>query len=311
MFKAGFVGLIGQPNAGKSTLMNLLVQEKVSIVTAKPQTTRRRILGMCNRPNSQTIFVDAPGVIQSAKGLNGFLALEAQDVIAQSDLLIAVLSIDAKNKEEIEQIVEMIVKSNKKWMAVITKVDLTDYSRRVEMIKEVCVKHKTCAKIIELSTTWKKDAKDALEEIYQFCDHNLPQSPAPLYDIDLFTPHTTRELVAEIIREQCFEVLHQELPYNLAIRIAKYDEETRKDMVKIYAEIVLAKENHKPMVIGKGASVIKEIGTLARKQIEKFIDKKVFLQLDVSVRENWFENKNIMKELGYVMERKESSQHRS
>lgn len=308
MFKAGFVGLIGQPNAGKSTLMNLLVQEKVSIVTPKPQTTRRRIIGMLNRPNSQAIFVDAPGVIQSAKGLNGFLAQEALDVIAQSDLLIAVLSIDSKDKEEIEQIVEMIVKSNKKWMAVITKVDLTDYSRRVEMIKEVCVKHKTCAKIIELSTTWKKDAKDALEEIYQFCDHNLPPSPAPLYDVDLFTPHTTRELVSEIIREQCFEVLHQELPYNLAIRIAKYDEETRKDMVKIYAEIVLAKENHKPMVIGKGASVIKEIGILARKQIEKFIDKKVFLQLDVTVRENWFENKNIMKELGYVMERKESSQ---
>jgi GTP-binding protein Era len=311
MYQAGFVGLIGQPNAGKSTLMNSLVQEKISIVTPKPQTTRRRILGMVNRPKSQIIFVDAPGVIQAAKGLNGFLALEAQDVISQSDFLIAVLAVDTKEKEEIEQIIELINKSNKKWIAVINKVDLMDFRRRVEMIKEICLKHKNCLKVVEFSSTWKNDAKEALEEIYQICEQNLPTSPAPLYDVELFTPHTLRELVGEIIREQCFEVLHQELPYSIAVRIQKYDEDSRPDLVKIYAEVLVSKENHKAMVIGQKAATIKQIGMMARKQIEKLVDKKVFLQLDVAVRENWFENKNLMKELGYVMERKESPEHRS
>lgn len=303
MFKAGFVGLIGQPNAGKSTLMNLLVQEKVSIVTAKPQTTRRRIMGMVNRPKSQIVFVDAPGVISASKGLNAFLAQEAQDVIEQSDLLVAVFATDTKEKEQIEQIIEMLAKSGKKWMAVITKVDLVELRRRVEMIKELCAKQKNCVKAIEISKSWEKDTEPVLEQIYEFCEQNLPDSPQPLYDVELFTPHSTRELVAEMIREQCFEVLHQELPYNVAVRIQKYDEEGK--LPKIYAEVMVSKGSHKAMVIGKGAAVIKEIGMRARKEIEKFLGQKVFLQLDVGVREDWFENKKLMKELGYVMERKE------
>jgi GTP-binding protein Era len=309
MFRAGFVGLIGQPNAGKSTLMNLLVQEKVSIVTAKPQTTRRRIMGMVNRPKSQIVFVDAPGVIHATKGLNGFLALEAQDVIEQSDLLLAVFATDTKDKEQIEQVIEMLAKSGKKWIAVITKVDLVELRRRVETIRELCVKHKNCLKVLEISKNWENDTKGVLDQIYDFCDENLPESPAPLYDVELFTPHTTRELVSEMIREQCFEVLHQELPYNLAVQILKYDESGK--LPKIYAEVLVSKENHKAMVIGKGAAVIKDIGMRARREIEKFLDQKIYLQLDVSVRENWSENKKMMKELGYVMERKESSSQRS
>ncbi|MEZ0391900.1 MAG: GTPase Era [Pseudobdellovibrionaceae bacterium] len=301
MYRSGFVGLIGQPNAGKSTLMNLLVKEKVSIVTAKPQTTRRRILGIVSSDEGQVVFVDAPGVLKAAKGLNAFLAQEAQDVIEQSDLLMAVLALDTEKKEQAEEIIEMVSQSGKPWFAVITKVDMSEFLRRREALKELCTKHKSCLGVVEASSEWKAEAKSLREEILRLCFSKLPESPEPLYDIELFTPHSVKDLVTEIVREQCFEVLHHELPYQVAIRVRQFDESDPK-LPKIHAEILVAKESHKPIVIGKGGATIKEIGTLARKSIEKMMGQKVFLGLEVSIRENWFENKTLMKELGYVVE---------
>jgi GTP-binding protein Era len=301
MYRSGFVGLIGQPNAGKSSLMNLLVQEKVSIVTPKPQTTRRRILGIVSNPDGQVVFVDAPGILDANQGLNAFLTKEANDVIEQSDLLIAVLALDTKTKEQASEIIEMIVKAKKPWFAVITKVDMTEFARRGETLREMCLKHKNCLGVVESSNTWKADAKLVRDEVLRLCLSKLPESPKPLYDLELFTPHNVKDLAAEIIREQCFEVLHHEIPYNIAVRIQKFDESDPK-MPRIQAEILVAKDSHKPILIGKGGVTIKEIGSLARKNIEKLMDQKVFLGLEVSVRENWFENKMLMKELGYVVE---------
>ncbi|MGZ5279759.1 MAG: GTPase Era [Pseudobdellovibrionaceae bacterium] len=302
MYRSGFVGLIGQPNAGKSSLMNLLVQEKVSIVTPKPQTTRRRVLGIVSNDEGQAVFVDAPGVLKASKGLNAFLTREAEDVISQSDLLIAVISTDTESKEQAQNIIDMVLASKKPWFAVLTKVDMIEFKRRVDAMKEMCALHSSCMGVIESSTTWTKaDAKSVRDEILRLCFAKLPESPKPLYDIELFTPHNVKDLVAEIVREQCFEVLHHEIPYNIAVRIQKFDESDPK-MPKIHAEILVAKESHKPILIGKGGVTIKEIGMLARKSIEKMMDQKVFLGLEVSVRENWFENKMLMKELGYVVE---------
>lgn len=301
MYKSGFIGLIGQPNAGKSSLMNLLVKEKVSIVTAKPQTTRRRILGIVSAKEGQAVFVDAPGVLKASKGLHGFLAQEAQDVISQSDLLMAVLALDTESKEQAEEIIEMVAKSGKPWFAVITKMDLVEFHRRIPVLRESLVKHKSCLGVVESSTTWREDGDAVRSEILRLCFSALPESPEPLYDIELFTPHTVKEMAAEIVREACFEVLHHEIPYNVAIRVVKFDEENPK-LPKIYAEILASKPSHKPILIGKGGATIKEIGTLSRKGIEKMMGQKVFLSLEVAVREDWSENKKIMKELGYVVE---------
>lgn len=301
MYRSGFVGLIGQPNAGKSTLMNLLVKEKVSIVTAKPQTTRRRILGIVSTPEGQAVFVDAPGVLKASKGLNAFLSQEAQDVIEQSDCLVAVLALDTDSKEQAEEIVEMIVKAKKPWLAVISKVDMSEFLRRREALREMCAKHKSCLGVVETSSTFKQESELARTEILRLVFSALPESPQPLYDIELFTPHNVKDLVCEIIREQCFEVLHHEIPYSIACRIQKFDE-SDSSLPRIHAEILVAKDSHKPILIGKGGATIKEIGTLARKGIEKMMGQKVFLGLEVSVRENWFENKKLMKELGYVVE---------
>ncbi len=302
MYRSGFVGLIGQPNAGKSSLMNLLVQEKVSIVTPKPQTTRRRVLGIVSQDEGQAVFVDAPGVLKAEKGLNAFLTMEAEDVIEQSDVLMAVIATDTDSKEHAQRIVDLVADSKKPWFAVITKVDLKDFQRRIDALKEMCAQHKNCIGVVESSNAGSpNDQKKVRAEIMRLCFTKLPESPKPLYDIELFTPHNVKDLVAEIVREQCFEVLHHEIPYSIAVRIQKFDESDPK-MPRIYAEILVAKESHKPILIGKGGETIKQIGMLARKQVEKMMDQKVFLGLEVSVRENWFENKKIMKELGYVVE---------
>lgn len=305
MYKSGFVGLIGQPNAGKSTLMNLLVDEKVSIVTPKPQTTRRRMMGIVSRDEGQIIYVDAPGVLRPGKGLNGFLAKEAMDVIQQSDVLMAVLALDTKEKEHIEDIIKLVDESKKPWFAVITKTDMSELSRRIEKLKEILSLHKNCFGIVEFSSSDARDMREyrgnAKKQIYDLSLLKLPETPKPLYDVELFTPHTTKELVAEIVREQCFEVLHHEIPYSIAVRVSKYDESNAK-MPKIYGEILVSKESHKPILIGKGGETIKEIGTLSRKGIEKMLGQKVFLNLEVLVREDWFDNTKLMKELGYVVE---------
>lgn len=298
-YKAGFLGLIGQPNAGKSTLMNFLVDEKVSIVSAKPQTTRRRILGMWSSDEGQVVFVDAPGLIQAEKGLNGFLAREAKDVIDSSDALLAIVSVDEKNAEDAEKVIEMVAKSGRPWIGVITKTDIEEKAHRLMIIKKMI--EDRGAKALSVSVAGLKKSRDAQEEreamMIEFLNL-LPASPAPLYDAELFTNENVRDMVSEIIRETCFELLHQEVPYSLAVRIIKFDESDR--MPKIYAEIVVSKENHKAIVIGKEASQIKNIGIEARKEIEKLMDTKVFLDLKVIAKPEWFDNKKMMKELGYV-----------
>lgn len=298
-YKAGFLGLIGQPNAGKSTLMNFLVSEKVSIVSAKPQTTRRRILGIWSNEAGQIVFVDAPGLIKADKGLNGFLAKEAEDVIAGSDALLAVVSVDEAKPEDAEKVIEMVAASGKPWVGIITKTDIEDKAHRIMILKKMIEEKNGKA----FSVSVKLDENDEEERealLIEFLEL-MPESPAPLYDVELFTNENVREMVAEIVREKCFEFLHQEIPYSLAVRISKFDENATP-IPKIYAEIVVSKEGHKGIVVGKEAQVIKKIGMESRKEIEKLMGEKVFLDLNVVVKEEWFANKRIMKELGYVAE---------
>lgn len=298
-FKAGFVGLVGNPNAGKSTLMNFLIDQKVSIVTAKPQTTRRRILGIHSSKDSQVIFIDAPGIIKAEKGLNAFLEKEIQEVISESDVLVAVLSLDEQNAEAIQNVVDKVKKSKKPWIAIITKTDLKDVAHRILIIKNAV--EADGGKCFQLSSL-RKD-KESRNEILEAVTALLPESAAPLYDAEMFTTENVKDLAAEIIREKCFTHLSQELPYQMAVQIRKFDESSKK-IPHIYADVMVAKESHKPIVVGKGAEIIKKISQESRLEIEKMMDQKVFLELNVVVKENWFDHQQTMKELGYVIERK-------
>ncbi len=296
-YRAGFIGLIGQPNAGKSTLMNFLVKEKVSIVSSKPQTTRRRILGIWSTDQAQLVFVDAPGLIKSDSGLNGFLMKEAQEVIDSSDALIAVVSLNEDRPEDAEKVINLVASSGKPWVGVITKIDLKEKEHRILILKKM-IEEKGGKALSISALEFENDAEEREAMLIELMSL-APESPAPLYDIDLFTNENVREMVSEVIREKCFEILHHEVPYNLAVRIIKFDEDAAP-CPKIYAEIIVAKDTHKAIVIGKGAEVIKKIGMLARKEIETLLDEKCFLDLKVNCKEEWFNNKGIMKELRYV-----------
>lgn len=294
-YRAGFVGLIGLPNSGKSTLMNKMVGEKVSIVTSKPQTTRRRMMGLVNLPEAQIVMVDAPGVVQANSGLNLFLKSEAEDVITQSDVLVAVLNIDEKRPENLDAIVEVVRESGKPWVALIHKTDLPQL-HRPQILREKMTS--LGVTVLQGSSVVESDAlKDRLMEVLL---PMLPESAAPLYDSDFYTLSTTRELCSEIVREKCFEKLHQEIPFGLAVKIQQFVEDDGP-MVRIHSEIMVSKENHRAIVVGRGGQVLKSIGTDARKEMEKLTGRKVFLDLKVTSKRNWQKNAGIMKELGYVV----------
>ncbi len=293
-FRAGFVGLLGLPNAGKSTLINALVGEKIAAVSARPQTTRRRVRGVLTNEQAQIIFVDAPGFVgQNIKGLNKFLAYEYQDVLKNSDVLMVVLSPDEGSLENLQAMIKTAALAKKSIVFVINKIDL-GLNDQMQVLRNLLKGEK----IIEISALWSREVleKAILTELVP----HLPKSEAPLYDAELFTLEISRDMASEMIRERAFVSLKQELPYSLAVRILQFDEED-PDLSKISAEILVAKQNHRGMVVGMGGQMIRKIGSEAREQIEHFLGKKVFLDLHVTCKPQWMKRPEMLKELGYVI----------
>jgi GTP-binding protein Era len=293
-YRAGFIGLIGLPNSGKSTVMNALVGEKVSIVTAKPQTTRRRVMGVVSDDEYQAVFVDAPGIVQAKAGLNLFLRDEAQDVMAQSDVIVAVLNIDEKEIDQLDEVVNLVRESKKPWIALIHKVDLPQL-HRPQILRE----RLTAMGAVVVAGSAKSEPDALRELVLEKVAALLPAADGPLYDEELYTLSQTRELCAEIIREKCFEQLHQEIPFGLAVKVLFFDESS--PVLRIHAEVMVTKENHRPIVIGRDGQVLKKIGMEARKEIENLCARKIYLDLKVVSKRNWQKNPAMMKDLGYVV----------
>lgn len=293
-YRAGYVGIVGWPNSGKSTFLNSIIKEKISIVSDKPQTTRRRVIGIDNREESQIVYLDAPGFVYRQDELNKYLSYEADSVIQDSDILVVMLSIDTEKKEELETIINKAVESRKPWVAVIAKTDLLQFSSRIQKIKDILSELKNPPAVVEYSN---RDKEKHLADLYSKVLHFLPASKKPFYDEDLYTPHSVREISAEMIREKCFQNLKMEVPYGVAVEIQKFTEEP--GINKISAIIVSGRESHKSIIIGKGGEMIKKIGTDARKEIEDFTGKKCFLELHVKIDENWMNSKRKLKEFGY------------
>ncbi|MCB0419838.1 MAG: GTPase Era [Bdellovibrionales bacterium] len=295
-YKAGFVGLVGRPNAGKSSLLNHLLGEKVGIVTNKPQTTRRRVVGILTDDQAQVLITDAPGAIRSTSGINAFLQSELEDVIEKSDALVAILNIDEKDPKQLDQILEMTAASGKPWLAVISKADQEEHAHRILKLKNKIETYGVPSVVV--STKYKKE--DVLAELLPMLKELLPDSPAPLFDPEVYTTQNMRDLAAEVIREKCFEYLHHEVPYGTAIKVIKYIENAGP-IIKIYAEVVVSKEGHRAMVVGAKAQTIRKIGIEARKELEKIVDRQIYLDLHVKVRKDWMKQDNMMKDFGYVV----------
>ncbi|HWV70354.1 MAG TPA: GTPase Era [Pseudosphingobacterium sp.] len=287
--KAGFVSIVGKPNAGKSTLMNSLVGEKMSIVTPKAQTTRHRILGIVNEESYQIIFSDTPGVIKPAYSLQESMMNFVQGSLIDADIILFVTDINEKYDEG--DVIEKLQKTSSPVAVLINKIDKSTEEHvkaKIDYWQET-LNPKAIFAISALLT-------HNVQAVFQFVLDNLPEHP-PYYAKDELTDKTERFFVSEIIREKVFKLYEKEIPYSTEVIITSFKEEER--MIRISAEIIVERDSQKNIIIGKSGSMIKKVGTYARQDMEEFLQKKVFLELFVKVISDWRSKKNYLKSFGY------------
>ncbi len=296
--RSGMVAIVGPPNAGKSTLMNYLLGQKISIVSHKPQTTRNRILGVVNGDDYQIVLLDTPGLHKARQPLNREMVRIAMDSLNEVDAILYMIDVSlplpAKVEEEKNQ--EMLAQMEgvaAPVILILNKVDLLEKERLLPMIKsytELFPFHG----IMPLSALTGEGTDDVVEEILQI----LPLGPR-YFPEDVPTDASERFLAAEIVREKVFILTGQEIPYSSAVTIESFQDDEEKQMTTIHATIVLERSSQKGIVIGKGGKKLKSIGIAARKDIEKMLGQKVLLKLWVKVRKNWSKDERFLKDLGF------------
>lgn len=288
--RAGFVNIIGNPNAGKSTLMNALMGEKLSIVTPKAQTTRHRIMGILNGDDYQIVYSDTPGVLDPKYKLQEGMMKSVSTALSDADLILLVIDL-ADNKPIHEATLAKIQKMDVPVFVVLNKFDISGVEGSNVGFQEWQEKMPN-AKIFPVSALEKIYTKELLTEILSV----LPLSP-PYFPKDELSDRTMRFFVSEIIREKIFMLYDREIPYSCEVKVEEYKEEA--DIVRISALILTERESQKRILIGHQGKMLKRVGTLARKEMENFIGKKVFLQTFVKVEENWRNDLSRLKNFGY------------
>ncbi len=289
-FKSGFVTVIGKTNVGKSSIINSLVGEKVSAIANRPQTTRKNVKAIVNRPNSQIIIIDTPGLHKPKSKLGKVMIESAIGSIPDVDIIIYV--IEATSKEVDEETLEKIKNANKPTILIINKIDLIDAKRLAHIIEEYKDLYDFTA-IIPVSVKQNKN----IEEITIEIERNLKSGPA-YYDIEEYTDQTLRELVEETIREKSLKLLQDEVPHGILVETTKMKTRKTRNDEKIFdieATIFCLRESHKGIIIGKQGAMLKRIGTYAREDLEKMLDCKVNLKLWVKVKEDWINSDSIVK----------------
>ncbi len=292
MHKSGFVNIIGLPNVGKSTLMNALIGEKLSIITSKAQTTRHRLYGIYNDDDYQIVFSDTPGFINKAayklqKHMNDFVASTFED----ADLFLFVTHKYAKDEEQ-KPLIEKLQQTKVPIIVVINKMDECKEQEVLELILKYNQIFPT-AKFVNVSALQQKNTADLFELIKSY----IPEHP-PYFDKEDVSDRNQRFFVTEIIREKILEQYEKEIPYSCEVVVEEYKEEPH--ITKIRALIYVERDSQKNIIIGKGGSSINKLGTEARKDIEEFIGTKVFLDLFVKVMDNWRNNEKVLKKFGYM-----------
>jgi GTP-binding protein Era len=287
--KVGFVNIFGRPNAGKSTLLNLLMGEKLAIVSSKVQTTRHRIKGILTEKDYQIVFSDTPGIIEAKYKLHEKMMQAVKNSLEDAD--VALLLVDVNDDwiacDEIFSALRLKVPS----IVVINKID-TASEKKIKEAVSFFENKPYCKKTVTVSALSGINKKKFLKTILEF----LPEGEK-FYSEDEITDLSTRFFVAELIREKIYELFEEEIPYQTAVVINEFKE--KSTLVKISAEIIVQRETQKAIILGEGGKKIKKLGTAARLEIEKFINQKVFLQLHVKVRPHWRDNDLYLKEYGY------------
>ena len=293
IFKSGFVSIIGRTNVGKSSIINSLVGEKVAAIANKPQTTRTVIRAIVNRPNSQIIFIDTPGIHKPKSKLGNVMVDNAFEVSKDVDVL--VFAIEATSNEigkGDRLILDKIKEAKRKTILVINKIDLASKAKVAEII-DLYKNEYDFASIIPVSTVKNINLDVILDEI----EKNLKEGPA-YYNIEEYTDQTTRQLVEETIREKALKLLDDEVPHGILVEVDKMKKRKTMENEPIYnidATIYCLRDSHKGIIIGKNGSMLKKIGTYAREDLEKMLGIKINLKLWVKVREDWINNDKFIK----------------
>ncbi|APF17427.1 GTPase Era [Caldithrix abyssi] len=290
-FKSGYVAIIGLPNAGKSTLLNALLNIKLSIISAKPQTTRRRVLGILNKAEYQVVFIDTPGIIKPKYKLHTRMMEQVHTALQDADLL--ALIVDAtEHKHPVEVDLEAMNPKKKPALLLLNKVDLINKQDLLPLIDQYREFY-PFEEIIPISAL----KRDGVDQVEQEIVKRLPQHP-PFYPPDVLSDQPERFFVAEIIREKIFERFFQEVPYSTEVVVEEFKERPgSKDY--IYAIIYVERPSQKGIIIGKKGEALKKIGEAARREIEEFLGRKIYLELRVKVNENWRYDERKLKRLGY------------
>ena len=292
MFKSGFVSVIGRTNVGKSSIINLLVGEKVAAIANKPQTTRTAIKAIVNRENSQIIFIDTPGIHKPKTELGDVMVETAFDVAKDVDVVVFVIEATSDEIGKGDRLIlDKIKESKKKTILVINKVDLVDKAQVAKIIELYKNEYEFVA-VVPVSTVKKINIETILDEI----ESNLKEGPA-YYDIEEYTDQTTRQLVEEIIREKALKLLNDEVPHGIFVEVEKIKKSKTQENEPIFnidATIYCLRDSHKGIIIGKNGGMLKKIGTYARQDLEKMLDIKINLKLWVKVREDWVNNNNFV-----------------
>jgi GTP-binding protein Era len=292
-FRSGFVAIIGPPNAGKSTLLNCLLGQKISITSKKPQTTRNRILGIVDRPGAQMVFLDTPGVHRASKALNVRIVDVALAALADVDLILVMADAAAPNREAEHFLMQKLSAHNTPVILALNKIDaiakpkllarIEDWSRRFDFnaVVPISARHGT-----------------QIAPLIKAMQSALPTGP-PLYPPGSLTDMPERFIAAEMIREKAIRLTGEEIPYAVAVTVDDFQEPGSEGLVKIFATIHVERPSQKGMVIGKGGRKLKEIGSAARKEIQKMVGCQVFLKLFVRVQKNWSKDAKALRKFGY------------
>jgi GTPase len=294
VFKSGFIGIIGRPNVGKSTLFNAVIGEKISITADKPQTTRNRITGIKNLPDAQLIFLDTPGIHTARTPLNRAMVQTAREALGDADLLLMMVEANTEVHSQDIFLIQSLSETKTPVFLVINKIDVIEKKLLLPLID----KFRTLYNYQEIFLVSALKG-DGLEDLLQTIRENLPDGPQ-YFPPDTFTDATERFIAAEFIREKILLLTKQEVPYVSVVEIDNFQEDEEKNLIRISATINVEKESQKAIMIGKKGFMLKNIGTQARLEMENLFGSKVFLELFVRVKKDWTSNARLLKEFGLL-----------
>ncbi|PLX88327.1 MAG: GTPase Era [Desulfuromonas sp.] len=293
LFHSGFVSIVGRPNVGKSTLLNRILGQKIAITSDKPQTTRNRIVGIHNFPQGQILFIDTPGIHKPKGKLNRFMVDQAVSACSDIDLVLFLVEADDRPGGGDDYILDILKKSGVPVALIINKIDRVEPPSLLKLIENYSARF-DFSEVVPISAL----TGDGVDRLLGALEPYIPAGPR-YYPDEMITDQPERVIVAEMVREKVMRRTHEELPYGVAVQVESFTEKPEKNLVVIQAAINVERDSHKKIIVGRRGQMIRALGQDARKDIEKMLGTRVYLELFVRVRKDWTQSDRMLRELGY------------